>query len=329
MAALNVGAEYCTKNFGTLVIVEDLGFNKVKVKFNNTGALRGGLKRNNILRGSVRDLSVVDSPTPLAVGSTYKTKNYGDIKVLSDEGFEDVCVLFLDTKVIKANLRRYDVKQGNVKDDSVLLPKHKNLIGKYVNGFYFIKRREGYKWEVRYKCGCIKVKTLSEIRSSKSGNCTSCLDREGLNVKHGASARGSSIPLKKTYKSWDSMKQRCHNKNNDNFKHYGGKGITVCPEWRFNFDNFLRDMGLRPNNHTLDRIDADKEYCKDNCRWADSITQGNNKRHLIRISKGGKIMSMTYWCRELDLNYRSCLRRYHAGESVPTILGVEYSEVVK
>lgn len=79
----------------------------------------------------------------------------------------------------------------------------------------------------------------------------------------------------KTYKSWKNMRQRCRNKAN---RWYGKRGITVCDEWENSFRAFYRDMGEKPEGLTLDRIDNDKGYCKENCRWASPSVQSTNKR---------------------------------------------------
>ncbi len=75
------------------------------------------------------------------------------------------------------------------------------------------------------------------------------------------------------------MKDRCYNSKAVSYKHYGGRGITVCNRWRQSFANFLADMGLRPSSkHSLDRIDNDGNYEPSNCRWATRIQQNRNKR---------------------------------------------------
>ena len=82
------------------------------------------------------------------------------------------------------------------------------------------------------------------------------------------------------YKTWDSMIGRCYHKTNASYKNYGARGITVCQEWLDDFANFLRDMGNKPEGHTLDRIDNDKGYSKDNCRWATWSEQIRNQRRF-------------------------------------------------
>lgn len=79
-----------------------------------------------------------------------------------------------------------------------------------------------------------------------------------------------------TYNTWRDMIQRCYNKNNDHYDRYGGRGITVCNEWR-RFEDFVLDVGLRPPGTTLDRINPDLGYSKMNCRWATPTTQALNR----------------------------------------------------
>jgi len=102
----------------------------------------------------------------------------------------------------------------------------------------------------------------------------------------------------KTYYSWVAMINRCYNPKNDRYHNYGGRGIKVCDRWRESFENFLNDMGIRPEDRTLDRIDVNGNYEPSNCRWSDSITQYRNmtKSHYITFRGQTKILSD--WARE-------------------------------
>ena len=83
------------------------------------------------------------------------------------------------------------------------------------------------------------------------------------------------------YRSWYAMRRRCNNPNNQDFQHYGGRGIKVCPEWNGSNDFlvFLADMGRKPTlSHSLDRIDVNGDYTSDNCRWVTQDIQVKNTR---------------------------------------------------
>jgi len=91
-----------------------------------------------------------------------------------------------------------------------------------------------------------------------------------------------------TYRSWQAMLSRCSNPDARGYKNYGGRGITVCDRWR-SFENFLADMGVRPDGLTLDRIDNDGNYEPGNCRWATWIEQAANRRPMS-ISRTGRVL---------------------------------------
>lgn len=82
------------------------------------------------------------------------------------------------------------------------------------------------------------------------------------------------------YKTWLGIKNRTSNPNTEVYPRYGGRGIKMCERWQglYGFDNFLEDMGERPENHSLDRIDNDGDYSKENCRWATDYQQCANQR---------------------------------------------------
>lgn len=94
------------------------------------------------------------------------------------------------------------------------------------------------------------------------------------------------------YNSWQAMKRRCLDPKNKAFKYYGAKGIRVCAEWESDFLKFFEDMGKKPSsNHSLDRINTEGDYCKDNCRWATHTEQMRNRTNTVRCEFNGKKMT--------------------------------------
>ena len=104
------------------------------------------------------------------------------------------------------------------------------------------------------------------------------------------------------YHTWCGMRQRCNNKNSTSYKDYGGRGITVCERWDASFADFIADMGLKPSvNHSIDRIDNDLGYWKENCRWANHLEQANNCRKNLRIEIGGVAKTLAQWSSDTGL----------------------------
>jgi hypothetical protein len=109
------------------------------------------------------------------------------------------------------------------------------------------------------------------------------------------------------------MKNRCYNKKHAGYKNYGGKGITVCVEWYDSFVCFLKDMGERPHNKTLDRIDNSGNYCKDNCRWASKSEQQRNRSNFICLEAFGKKQTLNQWSDEFGIKVASIYWRIRNG----------------
>lgn len=101
----------------------------------------------------------------------------------------------------------------------------------------------------------------------------------------------------KVHMAWRQMKKRCLNPKCAMYKHYGGRGITICERW-LSFDNFFADMGHPPEGMSLERVDNEGNYCPENCKWATRIEQLNNTRKTRKVSINGISKSLTEWARE-------------------------------
>lgn len=111
------------------------------------------------------------------------------------------------------------------------------------------------------------------------------------------------------YWIWGAMIQRCRNPRNKQYKDYGGRGITVCDRWT-SYSNFAADMGPRPTDLSLDRINNNKGYSPENCKWSTRQEQNSNKRNCIYLVQcGRRRMTLSEYCRLNKLQYRPIVKR--------------------
>lgn len=128
-----------------------------------------------------------------------------------------------------------------------------------------------------FKCKCIcgaEIETLgNSLLTGRTCSC-GCKNRDKLrelSTKHGKAYTS-------TYQTWINIKDRCLNEKNKAFKYYGGRGISVCESWLQSFENFLKDMGDKPEGLTIERLDVNGNYEPSNCKWATWDEQRKNKR---------------------------------------------------
>lgn len=153
-----------------------------------------------------------------------------------------------------------------------------------VLGFSRIKDRHA-AWLCLCDCGITKEVLGLNLRRGHAKSC-GCITKEQLKT-HGYSRK--SI-YKQEYQAWQGMIQRCTNEKNPAYKNYGGRGIKVCAEWRYDFPKFLADMGPKPDPvYSLDRIDNDGNYEPTNCRWAEKSVQSKNRRTSSEMVRRAEI----------------------------------------
>ena len=117
------------------------------------------------------------------------------------------------------------------------------------------------------------------------------------------------------YEMWRCMKRRCSDPSFRGYQYYGGRGITVCDRWKKSFLTFVADMGPKPPGHTIERIDNEKGYGPDNCKWATPRENCRNKRNNVRLTANGKTQVMAAWVDESGLPTSTIAQRVSRGWS--------------
>lgn len=196
------------------------------------------------------------------------------------------------------------------------MPAGKQLEGQLFGRLTVIRRAGSRGGRVTWACMCecgSTVEVVSHALTSghtKSCGCWKDERNRGTPPKHGHARRG--IKLTTTYKTWQAMMTRCYNAKVKSFKDYGGRGITVCDGWHL-FENFLAYMGERPEGMTLDRIDNDKGYTPDNCRWATKTTQARNTRANHIVDFRGERMTQIEFAERIGMKQKTVSWRLRNG----------------
>lgn len=161
-------------------------------------------------------------------------------------------------------------------------------------------------------CGCME-------EENRHANMQKALEQRRKSASMGFMGNLEAHPL---YRTWKSMLMRCNNPNVKGYKHYGGRGIKVCDRWsgHLGFENFVNDMDERPDGTTLDRIDYNKDYCPENCRWATDEQQANNKTDNVYIIAGDRQITAKQFCKMLGLNYWTAIKQIERGLDVDLLV---------
>ena len=165
-------------------------------------------------------------------------------------------------------------------------------------------------WECICSCG---KSHITKAKYLKNGDCKSCGHRfeeakRSIGEKrrtHGATTSDTDYLTKRLYKTWTAIKCRTTNENQKTYKEYGARDIKMCEEWLNDFEAFKTwalNNGFDPNL-TIDRIDVNKGYSPDNCRWANEYIQRNNKQNTIWVEINGRKKSLKHWCDLFGLKY--------------------------
>lgn len=173
------------------------------------------------------------------------------------------------------------------------------------------------RWRCVCDCGQERIVSQSNL---VTGNTTSCgcwkketaAQNAQITRRHGESQQRPT-----EYEIWLGIKARCYRTTDPAYPRYGGRGIRVCERWLNSYGAFLRDMGRRPSgDHTIDRIDNDRDYTPENCRWATWNEQNRNRRSNRLLTIDGDTRTMAEWCELVGLNPKVLQWRLRAGWDV-------------
>jgi len=165
------------------------------------------------------------------------------------------------------------------------------------------KKQGSYRYMALCDCSCGTSPYLTRLDKVLAGLTQSCgCFHAAVITKHGK----WNHPL---YPLWRGIVQRCTEPNNRSYPRYGGRGIKVCERW-LNPDNFISDMGpTYKKGLQIERVDNDRDYSPENCRWATQTEQQRNKRSNIRITLDGKTKVLSEWCKDFGVRYQLAWER--------------------
>lgn len=198
----------------------------------------------------------------------------------------------------------------------------KDLSGNTFGNLYVVERCENIKGRVAFLCKCKcgnKVKVISHSLVSGNTNSCGCIHRQQLterNYKHGE--RYSRL-----YRIYRNMLTRCYNSNSAEFNNYGGRGITVCEEWKTSFISFKMwaERNGYAENLTIDRIDVKDNYKPRNCRWITLQEQGYNKTNTKYFEYKGQKKCLAEWAKIFGINKPTLYNRvYNLGWDIERAL---------
>ncbi len=193
----------------------------------------------------------------------------------------------------------------------------KILIGERF-GRLTVSSRDGNKWLCQCDCGGSNRVVTAKLLNGNVRSC-GCLRKEIA----GASLRTHGASNSLTYLRWRSMRARCLLPTSKSYPKYGGRGITICERWRDSFVNFLADMGECPGPEmTMERINNEKGYSPENCRWATRKEQNRNTSRSRMFRINGEQKTLSEWCEIFGVGYYTAHKRLRLGKSIEVALGI-------
>jgi hypothetical protein len=169
-------------------------------------------------------------------------------------------------------------------------------------------KRERATWVCACACGATTSATTTDLRSGHTRSC-GCLASEETRARNSELKTTHGQTGRSYYRVWVNMNHRCYRPSCKEYHRYGGRGIAVCERWRHSFEMFRSDMGLRPLGASIDRIDVNGDYEPANCRWADPVVQGNNRRNTRWVRVGLVEGPLGQVARQLGLTYSTLSSR--------------------
>jgi hypothetical protein len=214
------------------------------------------------------------------------------------------------------------------------MPKFIDLSGKKFGRLQVIKRASNYRqpsgksivmWECKCECGSVSVVSSSNLLSGNSKKCKCCNEKEFKDyLTNGQRKHGDST--KRLYRIWRGMKTRCLNSKTKEFDSYGGRGISICEDWKNSYETF-REWALLngyADDLTIDRKNVDGNYEPSNCRWISISEQQSNRRNCNFIEYKGEKKILKDWAKDLGIPYSRLSGRLALGWSIEDAFTKEY-----
>lgn len=208
----------------------------------------------------------------------------------------------------------------------VIIPNFRDLSGQRFGAWTVLKQAPNHishsgssytAWECVCDCGCHRTVLTNALTSGRSSSC-GCLgsQRQRATAKKNFTTHGESKT--RLYKIWAGMRKRCRDQDNRN---YGARGITVCDQWNdyMTFREWAATHGY-DDTKSIDRIDVDGNYCSENCRWATSVAQANNRRSSVTYTINGITLTLAEWARKYNKPYKLLWKKLKAGKQLEDLL---------